>query len=254
MERLQKNKVSVIMPAYNSERFIEKTIKSVLNQSYKNLELIIVNDYSKDNTERIIKKYKDLDNRIKYKKLNGNSGAAKVRNIAIEMSEGQYIAFLDSDDIWDSNKLEKQLTFMKEGEKAFSFTSYRLMDEEGVLLNKNILAPEKVEYRKLLKNTIIGCLTVMIDRTQIKDLMMIDVRIGEDTATWLKILRENEIVAYGLNEVLASYRVSKKSLSGNKIKAAKAMWRTYRVCENINKVKSTFYFVNYAKNAVLKRR
>ena len=127
MEILVQDKVSIITPAYNAERFIEETIKSVLNQTYENLEMIIVDDCSNDNTESIVRKYMEIDNRIIYKKLSGNSGAAVVRNEAMNIASGRYIAFLDSDDLWDKDKLELQIAFMKEKNIGFSFTGYRLI-------------------------------------------------------------------------------------------------------------------------------
>ena len=225
MKKLINEKVSVITPAYNAERFIADTIESVLNQTYQNFELIIVDDCSIDKTEEVIRNYMKKDDRIQYKKLNGNSGAAVVRNTAIEMSNGRYLAFLDSDDIWDSNKLEKQLEFMKKKKIGFSFTSYRLMNEEGEVLNKEIHVPETISYKGLLKNTIIGCLTVVLDREIVGDIKMPNIRAGQDTATWLSILKR-DFIAYGYDEVSASYRLVKGSISSNKIKALKRTWNT----------------------------
>ncbi|MGL4740661.1 MAG: glycosyltransferase family 2 protein [Sarcina sp.] len=248
------DKVSIITPAYNAENFIEDTIKSVLNQTYKNFEMIIVDDCSKDRTAEIVKKYMEQDDRIVYKKLSGNSGAAVVRNKAIELATGRYIAFLDSDDLWEKTKLEKQVHFMKEKQAGFCYTAYKLMNEDGTSKEVDVHVPKSVSYKELLKNTIIGCLTVMIDTDVVKNVKMLNVKVGEDTASWLKIIRENNIIAYGIDETLASYRVCQKSLSSNKIVAAKAMWRTYRECEKIGLFKSSFYFISYAKNAVMKRR
>ena len=252
MEVLVREKVSVITPAYNAERFIEDTIKSVLEQTYENLEMIIVDDCSTDNTEKIIKKYMKLDNRIIYKKLEGNSGAAVVRNAAIEMATGRYIAFLDSDDLWDENKLEKQISFMEENKIGFSFTGYRTMEEDGVLTHKEISVPKEIDYNGLLKNTIIGCLTVIIDKEKVGEFRMPLIRAGQDTATWLSILKKGH-KAYSLGESLATYRLVKGSISSNKFKALKRTWNLYVNIEKLGLIKSTYYFINYALNAIIKR-
>ena len=253
MERDNMNdKVSVITASYNAGRFIEETIKSVLDQTYENLELIIVDDCSTDNTDEIVSKYIKVDSRVKFYKLEKNSGAAVVRNTALEKAEGRFIAFLDSDDVWDRKKLEKQISFMKSNNYGFSFTSYRLMKEDGELLNKEVRVPKEVKYTDLLKNTIIACLTVIIDRDMIGDFRMPLVRAGQDTATWLSILRKGNI-AYGYDEVLASYRLVEGSISSNKFKALKRTWNTYRNIENLNFIKASYYFVCYVINAIKKR-
>lgn len=246
------NKVSVITASYNAARFIGETIESVLNQTYIDLELIIVDDCSTDNTEEIVNKYIEKDDRIRFYKLESNSGAAVVRNTAIEKSKGRFVAFLDSDDIWDREKLEKQIKFMRNNNCGFSFTSYRLMKENGQLTGKEVIAPVSMKYNQLLKNTIIGCLTVVIDKEIIGDFRMPLVRAGQDTATWLSILRKGH-VAYGLNEVLASYRTVEGSISSNKVKALKRTWNTYRNLEKLNLIKSSYYFLCYTLNAIKKR-
>lgn len=246
------NKVSVITASYNAGRFISETIESVLNQTYENLELIIVDDCSTDNTEEIVKRYIEKDSRVKFYKLEKNSGAAVVRNTALEKATGRFMAFLDSDDLWNKDKLEKQIKFMKDNNYGFSFTSYRLMYENGELKGKEVIAPQSMNYTQLLKNTIIGCLTVVIDKEIIGDFRMPLVRAGQDTATWLSILRKGH-VAYGLNEVLASYRTVEGSISSNKIKALKRTWNTYRNLEKLSLVKSSYYFTCYTLNAIKKR-
>ena len=246
------NKVSVITASYNCAKFIEESIKSVLNQTYDNLELIIVDDCSTDNTEEIVNEYIKKDSRIKFYRLNNNSGAAVARNKGLDEATGRFIAFLDSDDIWYKQKLEKQINFMQTNNYGFSFTSYRLIDENGGLLNKEIRVPNEITYKKLLKNTIIVCLTVIIDKELIGDFKMPLVRAGQDTATWLSILRNGNI-AYGYDEVLASYRLVNGSISSNKFKALKRTWNTYRKLEKLNLLKSSYYFSNYVLNAIKKR-
>lgn len=244
--------VSIVTPVYNAERFIEETIKSVQAQTYTNWEMILVDDLSQDNSQDIINIIKKGDNRIKYIKLKENSGAAVARNTAIKNARGRYIAFLDSDDLWKSNKLEKQISIMKKNNYGFTFTSYELMNEDGSNINKIVKVPSKINYNGLLKNTIIGCLTVVIDRKLIGDLEMPLIRKGQDTATWLKILKSYEY-AYGINENLANYRLVQGSISNNKIGALKRTWNTYRNVEQLSLIKSCYVFSCYVINAVKKR-
>ncbi|HRS68168.1 MAG TPA: glycosyltransferase, partial [Paludibacteraceae bacterium] len=156
--------VSIITPAYNSSKFIEETIQSVLAQTYTDWELLITDDCSTDITLEIVEKYAAQDSRIKFFVLDQNSGAAAARNNSLARAQGKYIAFLDSDDLWLPQKLAWQLSYMQEHDCAFSFSDYTLMNEDGVDLNKVIHAPKKINYHHYLRNTIIGCLTVMIDK------------------------------------------------------------------------------------------
>lgn len=250
---MQKNLVSIITPVYNASRFIEETIKSVQAQTYKEWEMILVDDCSTDNSYEIINRYSKEDDRIKYIRLEKNSGAAVARNTAISNAKGKYIAFLDSDDIWYENKLEKQINFMKDKNIGFSFTSYELMSEDGELLNKTINVPNQIDYNKYLKNTIIGCLSVIIDIEKLGDFRMPNIRSNQDMATWLYIMKDRKCIAYGLNECLAKYRLVNGSISNNKVKAAKSVWNVYRNIENLSFIKSSYVFVGYAINAVLKR-
>jgi teichuronic acid biosynthesis glycosyltransferase TuaG len=245
-------KVSVITPVYNSERFIAETITSVQNQTYTDWEMILVDDCSNDNSVKIIDEIAKKDSRIKYIKLNKNSGPAVARNTAIEDAKGRYIAFLDSDDLWESNKLEKQIKFMEENKIAFSFTSYRLIDEKGNDLNKVIRVPSRINYNELLKNTIIGCSTVVIDRDIVGDFKMPLVRAGQDIATWLSILRRG-FEAYGINEPLAKYRKVAGSVSSNKIKALKRTWNVYKNIEKVPFPKIYYVYMWYIINAIKKR-
>lgn len=244
--------VSIVTPVYNSEKLISETIESVLNQTYSDFEMVIVDDCSTDNSKEVIKKHSNIDKRIKYHRLKENSGAAVARNKGIELSIGRYICFLDSDDLWTKTKLEEQLNFMKEKNIAFSFTSYSLIDEKGNSLNKIIKIPSQIDYEGLLKNTIIGCLTVMVDRKKVGDFRMPLVRAGQDTATWLSILKKGYI-AYGLQKPLAKYRIIKGSISANKIKALKRTWNTYRNLEGLSLPKSIYVFIFYMFNAIKKR-
>ncbi|EQH75159.1 glycosyl transferase 2 family protein [Clostridioides difficile DA00307] len=164
---MKKNLVSIITPMYNSEKFIEATIKSVLNQTYQEWEMLIIDDCSTDNSPNIVKSYMQQDSRIKCIKTETNKGVSNARNLALSKATGQFIAFLDSDDQWNSSKLEKQVNFMLENDYVISFTSYELMDENDKKLNKVIKVPPNVDYRRLLKGNILGCLTVVIDKSKL---------------------------------------------------------------------------------------
>ena len=244
--------VSIITPVYNAEDFIEETIKSVQNQTYENWEMLLINDCSTDSSAEIIQTMAQSDSRIKYIKLDKNSGAAVTRNTGISKAEGRYIAFLDSDDIWKPNKLEKQLQLIEKKGVGFCFTSYRYVYEDGKPTNKVARAPEKIDYNGLLKNTIIGCSTVLVDRKIIGDFRMTNVRRGQDTATWLQLLKKTDY-AYGVYEDLVWYRVVEGSLSHNKWKAIKRTWNTYRNVEHLSLPKAMYVFVFYAYNALRKR-
>lgn len=242
--------VSIITPAYNAGKWINDCIKSVLQQTYKNWEMIIVDDNSQDNTLDIIKEF-EYDSRIKYIKNEMNLGVANSRNKAINNAQGRYIAFLDSDDIWHPEKLEKQLEFMNENHYEFSFTKYEMFYEGESKSNKVINIPNIITYHDYLKNTIIGCLTVIIDRNKIP---YFSVQSGEleDVKTWMYLLK-NGYNAYGLNDTLAYYRVSSNSASSDKIKNALRYFRCLREHEKINIILSVYYEGYYIYNAIKKR-
>lgn len=243
--------VSIVMPAYNAEKYIEESIKSVLYQTYSNWELIIVNDCSLDNTYEIAKKYQEKDSRIKLYSLFKNQGVANARNIAINNAKGKYIAFLDSDDIWLPEKLNNQIKFMEENKCIFTFHEYSYF-EESDRPKKFIKVPRIVDYKSALKGNDMGCLTVCIDRTRVKKFAMPNEK-HEDYITWLHILKENNISAYGIQENLAMYRISNNnSISGNKFKSCLWTWNIYRKNQTINLVYSIYCFINYFVKGILK--
>lgn len=244
--------VSIITPSYNSSKFIKDCVASVFSQTYKNWEMIIVDDCSKDNSKKIIKELAVKDKRIKPIFLEKNVGAAEARNAAIRQSKGKYVAFLDSDDLWNPKKLEKQLSFMYENEIAFSYTNYQFMSENGEDLSNIISAPEKMTYDSYLKNTIIGCLTVIIDREKSGEFEMPNIRSSHDMALWLLIMKRG-FSAYGLDENLARYRIVSTSNTASKWYAAKDVWKVYRQVEKLSFIYSTWCFVWYAFNALKKR-
>jgi len=244
--------VSIICPLYNSEKYIEETILSVLAQTYKNWEMIIVDDCSIDGGATVVEKYSNKDNRVKLVKLEQNSGPATARNTGLNRAKGRFIAFVDSDDVWDKNKLEIQMDFMLKKKISFSFTSYRLMDSEGVLQNHIISSVPKLTMVDYLKNTIIGCSTVMIDRSVIGNFEFIDIPTSQDAHLWITILKKG-FLAYGISKVLVTYRIHNSSITSNKLKAAKQVWNLYYNIEKLGFLRSCYYFSFYAYNAVKKR-
>lgn len=244
--------VSIITPAYNCEKYISETIDSVIEQNYSNWEMIIINDCSNDSTHSIIEGYKEKDSRIRYIRLEKNVGVAKSRNIGLSIANGKYIAFLDSDDLWKRDKLDTQIKFMKENNYAFTYTGYEYIDSEGNILPNNIVIPYKQNYTDALKNTAIGCLTVMIDRDKVGSFEMPILNHGEDHMTWVNIIKKG-YDAYGLDKKLASYRILNNSLSSNKFKVIKHQWNNYRKELNIPMIKCCYYFLSYIFNAIKKR-
>jgi teichuronic acid biosynthesis glycosyltransferase TuaG len=242
--------ISIITPMYNSSRYITDTIKSVLEQDYENWELIIVDDCSVDNSYEIVQEFAQKDPRIVLIMQKYNQGTAAARNKALSIAKGRFIAFLDSDDLWKPNKLKLQIDFMKSKNIAFSYSAYEKINDRGENLNKLIKVPNKINYKRLLKSNVIGCLTVIIDRNIAGDFKMPKVRY-EDYATWLEIIKR-EKYAYGINESLAIYRVSDNSYSSNKIKALKWTWNIYRKNQKFNRVKSCYYMANFIFLTILK--
>lgn len=246
--------VSIITPVYNCSKLLPKTIECVINQTYKNWEMILVDDCTPDNSAEIIKKYADKDSRIKYFKLDKNSGAAIARNKALKESKGRFIAYLDADDLWKPEKLKKQVEFMINNNYAFTCTDYEKINEDGKSMNKVINIPKRVDYNLYLRNTVIQTVGVMIDIniTGKEILVMPNIRRRQDAATWCQLLKKG-YYCYELPETLSYYRVVNNSLSSNKFKAAKGTWSLYRDIEKLSLIKSSICFMGYAFNAVKKR-
>jgi len=242
--------ISIITPSYKSEKFISLTIESVLNQSYQNWEMIIVDDVSPDNTNKIIEEYIKKDSRIKLIKLEKNSGPAMARNRAIEEAKGRYIAFLDADDLWNNDKLEKQIKFMEDNNLSFTYSSYNLIDENGNELG-NFKTKEKIDYKGMLKTCSVGCLTAIYDTKKLGKVYMPLIRKRQDYGLWLKILKEIDSTK-GILESLATYRILKDSVSSNKIKAAQYQWKIYREVEKLNIFRSIYYFLYYTYHGIVK--
>lgn len=249
---LNEYKVSVIMPTYNAEKYIKDAIDSVINQTYKNWEIIIVDDNSEDNTEEIVKEIISNNKNISYIKLNENMGAATTRNKAMELSSGRFLAFLDSDDIWAIDKLEVQISYMIKNKCAISYSDYELISDDGYSLHKVIRVPQKLTYKQYLRNTIIQTVTVVVDKDYVGDIRMPNIKMRQDFATWLSILK-NGHDALGINKVLGQYRRTTNSLSSNKFKTVQKNWYVYRKIEKLSLLETSFVFTGYAINATIKR-
>ncbi len=216
--------VSVITPLYNSEIYIQACINSVISQTYTNWEMIIIDDGSTDNSVEIVERV--IDKRIRLIKLPENMGASYARNIAIKLAKGIYIAFLDADDLWNSEKLKLQIKFMEEKNISFSYTSYGFANENGVILPKIQMVLPTVNYEKMLKNNYIGCLTAIYNCSELGKIYMPDFRKRQDWGLWLQLLKKTNI-AKSINQPLAYYRVGHDSLSKNKIKLLKTNFKFY---------------------------
>lgn len=246
------NLVSIITPSYKSEKYISETIESVLKQTYKNWEMIIVDDCSPDNSNNVIESFIKLDTRIKLIRLDTNSGPAIARNKAIEEAQGRYIAFLDADDVWKKDKLTKQLDFMQKKDCALTYTAYEIMNETGELLHKKISTPLKVTYTDLLKSNHIGCLTAMYDTAKIGKIFMPLIQKRQDYGLWLKILRQTG-VSYGIGEPLAIYRIMPTSVSSNKLDLLRYHYKLFREFENIGRLKTIYYLFWHVVTKLLYR-
>lgn len=252
MEReYQNDLISVIIPVYNAEKYLDKTLQSIFAQTWGKFEVVLVDDCSKDSSADIIKKYQAEHPEIVYHLQEKNMGAAVARNTALELAQGRYVAFLDSDDIWKADKTEKQLALMNEKDASFSFTAIEMIDENGALKKGKRKVKEKVDYKFLLHNTMIPTSSVIIDRLKKGDFRMPLRRSGQDYATWLQLLRDGT-VAYGINEALVQYRVSGQSLSSNKFKSIKQVWEIQTQDEKVNKFSAFFHVLAFAFNALKK--
>lgn len=234
--------VSIITPVHNSEQFLSHCIDSVLGQTYSYWEHILVDDCSSDGSKDLIKSFQKKDPRIKYHRLQKNSGAGIARNKGIEFAKGKYIAFLDSDDVWYPEKLKKQLHFMKQNNYNFTFTDYDQINEVGQRLSKVVKCKPIVTYNIALYKNPIGCLTVIYDVDFFGKQYMPSIRKRQDYALWLKLLKKTN--GYGLNECLASYRIGNESISSNKLDLLKYEWKIYREEENLPFFKSIFYLTS----------
>lgn len=243
--------VSIIMPAYNAEKYIADSINSVKDQTYRNWELIVINDCSSDKTVEIVEELASKDERIHLINNKKNFGVALSRNRGIREATGKYIAFLDSDDLWISDKLEKQIAFMDYQGINFSFTNYQKFDSETGKRTKVMRGPDVMSADDVLGDTSIGCLTVVINQQAVGKFYMPDMKHMEDNATWYEILKKGN-KAYRIDEILALYREGNQSLTANKFDSAVQQWNVYRHYFAFGRIRSIMLFASYAVKAVKK--
>lgn len=238
---MEKDLVSIIMPSYNTAKYISASINSIINQTYKYWELIIVDDCSTDNTDEIVNKFLK-DERIKYLKNEKNSGAAISRNKALKEAKGKWIAFLDSDDLWVPEKLEKQINFMEENNHSFSYTFYEEINEIGNNLNIRVLGPKKITKFGMYNYCWPGCLTVMYDAKKIGLIQIKDIKKNNDYAMWLKIIKRTNCYLYPYS--LAFYRKRSGSISRQShIKLIKWHYKLFKEADNQNIFNSLIFTI-----------
>lgn len=245
------NLVSIIMPSYNTERFIAETIRSVLAQTYTNWELIIVDDCSTDRTDDVVSEFLG-DERIRYLKNEHNSGAALSRNRALREAKGKWIAFLDSDDLWEPDKLQKQVSFMIDNGYHFSYTNYIEIDEKSKANGKSVTGPKRISKHGMYNYCWMGCLTVMYDADAVGLIQIADIKKNNDYAMWLKACKKAD--CYLLDETLARYRKRSGSISNHGyMKLIKWHYRLYREVERKNPVSSGMLTVRNLFFGVIKK-
>ncbi len=255
---MEKPLVSVITPAYNSARFIADTITSVSNQTFPDWEMIVVDDASSDNTEQIVAEFAQKDARIRFAKFSKNKGAGVARQTALEMARGRYIAFLDADDLWKPEKLEKQIHFLSETNQGFAFSAYDCIDLHGKPTGIRVGVPKKLTYRMLFFCNFVGNLTGIYDTEVFGKIPISTVRKRQDWVLWLHILKRLKSVR-SMPESLALYRVHAQSLSSSKLALLRDNYTVYRQQHRLNPVTATlamggFLFVQLFIKPMFKKR
>ena len=242
--------VSVIMPAYNCEQTVLASIESVQHQTYQNWELIIVDDCSTDNTSKVCERIALVNEKIKVFSLGQNGGVASARNKAISLSKGRFLAFLDSDDLWDRNKLSTQISLLQKSGGVFCITGYRRISHDGKSVGNAVTLNPQISVHKLLQSNFIITSSVLIDREQYPDVILKNVYY-DDIVLWFEMLASGCrcVVA---QEPLLSYRLTKGSLSRNKLKSAREVWKIYRNQFQLPIFSCLYYFSHYAVNGVIK--
>lgn len=245
-------RISVIMPAYNAEKTVESAIDSVLKQTFADFELIVINDCSKDHTYEILQNLAEKDDRVAVLQNERNLGVSATRNCGISQAKGEWIAFLDSDDMWREDKLEKQLAWLQNNEEAvISYTASSFIDEFGNLFGYVMEAEEKTTFSTLLKKNLLSCSSVMIRADVMKSLKMPGDQMHEDYYIWLNVLKKYKY-AYGLNEPLLIYRLSSNSKSSGRVKSAKMIFNTYHAY-GYNKITAFLLMLRYSIHSIIKR-
>lgn len=244
--------VSIVTPLFNSEKFVADTIDSVVSQSYSNWEMIIVDDCSSDGSVEIVLGYKEKEERIRFFQLNENSGSGIARNKAIEESKGRYIAFLDSDDIWTPDKLEKHIKYMQTVGAVFSHTSYGYLNEEGSRIKGTFrVSKHPVSYHDLLKRTEISCLTAIYDAEKLGKFYMSKHKRKQDYALWLSILKTG-VKSYPLDLELAFYRQSRNSATSNKPKLLVKHVSFLKETQRMNSLQALYYTAYWLINGIIR--
>lgn len=241
---MEKSLVSIIIPSFNSEKFIAQTIQSVQSQTYKNWEMIIVDDCSSDKTASIIEEFVTIDDRIHLFQLEKNSGTGIARNVALSKTKGQYIAFLDADDLWKPIKLEKQIQFLKQHNLSFTFSFYDCIDEEGSSLNRRVESPRNLSYRQLFFCNYVGNLTGIYDVNYFGKIPISSTRKRQDWMLWLTILKKTK-KAKPVPESLALYRIRDNSISASKVDLVKHNFAVYRSFHGYSLLVSFFCMVGF---------
>ena len=243
--------VSIILPVYNSERYINRTVTSILQQTFADFELIAIDDCSTDSSLMLLKEWAQQDARMQIIPNVQNLGVADTRNRGIAQANGKYICFIDSDDTWQNNKLEQQLAFMQQTNSDFSCTAYAMVDDEGRFIKNRMISKQQIVLADLLKENYICCSTVMLKTEIAKQHSMNSSYIHEDYVYWLELL-QNGAKGAVLDKVLTRYRLAQTGRSANKSKAARGRWRIYREYMAYNLLKSAWYFIHYAINGIKK--
>lgn len=240
-----RSEIDIILPNYNSEKFIQQTVYSIQNQSFKKWKLFIIDDNSNSKTKTILKSFKK-DKRIKVIWLSKNKGAAYCRNLAIKKSSSKYIAFIDSDDIWAKKKLEYQLIFMKKFKYDFTYTFY----ETFGLKNKKIITPERYNFSSFIKDTSIATSTVMVTRKVAQNVKFTNTKICEDFYFKCFILKNNQ--AFCLNNFLTKYRIRKNSLQSNNLRNLYWIWKINKDYNKLNIIENFFSLFYISINSIKK--
>ena len=245
--------VSVVIPVYNASKYLAKTLDSALSQTYKNLEIILINDCSTDNSLEIMRDYEKADFRIRVLDSEKNQGVAAVRNRGIQAATGEYIALLDSDDVWVEDKIERQLKLLKENNAQIAYSSYSFIDENDQPIMHPFIVPEETTYKQMLKCNEIGCSTAIVEADLFKKHPFKKEFYHEDYVLWMELL-SIPVRAVGISDVLVYYRYSSGSRSFNKVNAAQQRWKIYRKALDMNLIKSSTAMLGYMFNAFKKYR
>jgi teichuronic acid biosynthesis glycosyltransferase TuaG len=241
-----KNNIDIILPNYNSSKFLNQTLNSIIMQTYKNWKLIIIDDCSDNKTKNILKKY-SKDKRIKIFWLKKNNGAGFCRNYGIKNSKSPYVAFIDSDDVWKKNKLEKQIIFMKKNNYSFSYTNYETFGDK----RKIIIPPLRFDYKSFINNTSIGTSTMMVKRKELKNIKFTNSKICEDYYFKCKLLKRVKF-AFCLNEFLTRYRIRHNSMQSNNIKNIFWIWKINRDFNKLSIINNLTSIMNISINSIKK--